>query len=260
MEPAAGGCRAGGPRPAALWVLPGLCLGTAALLGALDWNRSLFLLLNGGWGGEALWARVTILGDALVVLVLLLPFVGRRPMLVWAALLAAIVASLAVHGFKLVLDWPRPAAVLEPGLVEIIGPVHRRFSLPSGHSASAFTLAGILVLCLGRWAWLAAAAALPVALSRVMVGAHWPADVLAGAAVGWLAAAAGLWLARRLSWGATLPAQRLFAAGLLVAAAGLWFLDTGYPAARDLQRIVAVLAPLAALPGLLRVFRYRRAG
>ena len=248
-------CPPAGPR---LWLLPAACLALAALLWGTGWNRELFLWLNGGWGDAAWWSRVTVLGDALVVLVLLLPFAGRRPDVLWAALAATVLAVLAVHGLKGALDLPRPAAVLPAGWVEVIGPLHRRGSFPSGHTASAFTLAGVLVFCLGRpLAWGLLLPAALVALSRVMVGAHWPADLLGGAAVGWLAAAGGTWIAARLPAGRGPGVQRLLALGLLAAAAGLWFFDSGYPQARGLQRAIALGAPLAALPGLWRLFARR---
>lgn len=63
-------------------------------------------------------------------------------------------------------------------------------SLPSGHTVTMFALAGALTLI-----WRAPApawylAALIIGLSRVIVGAHWPSDVLAGACVGTLGALA----------------------------------------------------------------------
>ncbi len=59
-------------------------------------------------------------------------------------------------------------------------------SLPSGHATTAFALAFILAVFFprGRIAWIALAFAL--AISRVLVNAHFLSDVLAGGVVGYL--------------------------------------------------------------------------
>lgn len=68
---------------------------------------------------------------------------------------------------------------------------------PSGHSATAGALAIILILLIPRlkWTWIGLTAW--IAISRVVVGSHYPADIVAGFAYGaaftWLLAA---WMAR----------------------------------------------------------------
>lgn len=70
-------------------------------------------------------------------------------------------------------------------------------SFPSGHSTTAFAVATALVLLFGRrWAPLAFAVAALVAASRVVVGAHFVSDAIAGA---WFGAAFTLVLARTLA-------------------------------------------------------------
>lgn len=59
-----------------------------------------------------------------------------------------------------------------------------QFSFPSGHSMAAFTLAGLFtfyvgVIALPLYIWAAA-----VAISRVILGVHFPTDILAGAFLG----------------------------------------------------------------------------
>ncbi|HXU58425.1 MAG TPA: phosphatase PAP2 family protein [Verrucomicrobiae bacterium] len=66
-------------------------------------------------------------------------------------------------------------------------------SFPSGHTAIAFALAFSLSLFWPRWRLPLLAFALAVAASRVIISAHYPADVIGGALVAWLTVA---WLAR----------------------------------------------------------------
>ena len=61
---------------------------------------------------------------------------------------------------------------------------------PSDHATAAFAIAGVLVLRFG-WAGVPAlAAATALAVSRVLLGLHYPGDVLAGALIGTVAAVA----------------------------------------------------------------------
>ncbi|MCC2097080.1 MAG: phosphatase PAP2 family protein [Hyphomicrobiales bacterium] len=57
-------------------------------------------------------------------------------------------------------------------------------SFPSGHSITAFAFAMALSYFLPRWRLPLLAAALLVGVSRVIVGAHYPSDVVAGACIG----------------------------------------------------------------------------
>lgn len=57
-------------------------------------------------------------------------------------------------------------------------------SMPSGHSATAFALATVLARQYPEYKRLFYACASLIALSRVYVHAHWPSDVLVGAALG----------------------------------------------------------------------------
>lgn len=69
------------------------------------------------------------------------------------------------------------------------------FSFPSGHTAAAAASYAAIVLVLGRrrsrrtrglLAGVAGGITVAVASSRVLLGAHWLTDVIAGAAVGWV--------------------------------------------------------------------------
>ena len=88
-------------------------------------------------------------------------------------------------------------------------------SFPSGHAITAFACAVALGYFLPRLRWALLTLAILVAISRVVVGAHYASDVIAGAAIGWLSAV----LVRR-AFAARGIAFRLAGGHILVKAAG----------------------------------------
>jgi membrane-associated phospholipid phosphatase len=226
-------------------------------------NAAIFIFVNSlsGFTGDTVWALITIFGDGTVVSALLLPLVHRRPDIVWAMALATVFAVFCVHGLKPWLDLPRPPGVFATDAIHIIGPAYRTEAFPSGHTATIFTLVGVLALSTAsrslRWALVLSGTA--VGLSRIVVGVHWPVDVLGGALGGWLVAVGGVWTARYWSWGLRPMGQRLLAVLLVVSALTLLFsYDTGYDEALTLQRFVGGACLIAGASGIVRLFRVRR--
>jgi undecaprenyl-diphosphatase len=109
---------------------------------------------------------------------------------------------------------------------------------PSGHSQVMGAVGCVAVLVLRRWSFIVVIPALAVAASRVIVGAHYPADVLAGLVLGagftWLYAVAmaeagvGFVIAPDGRIGAKTAAIRK--AGIASMAGGLWRAFFGRPA------------------------------
>ncbi|MCG6971350.1 MAG: phosphatase PAP2 family protein [Gammaproteobacteria bacterium] len=228
-----------------------LLISTAAVLliltvgiHGLDANKALFLWLQ-SWGRyvpESFWASLTVVGDGLTVAVLLLLFARKYPKMIWAAVLAALFTTLIVQSVKHSLVLPRPPLVLAPDEFMLIGPEYRHASFPSGHSTAIWLFASVWLFSAYHWSKavvLMSLAAL-IALSRVMVGAHWPVDIAAGAFIGWVGGWAGVVMANRWQWGMTLKGQRIIVAVLLLAAVALIGHDSGYTQAGWVVNSIAV--------------------
>jgi membrane-associated phospholipid phosphatase len=100
--------------------------------------------------------------------------------------LALATAALA----KALLALPRPFLVLGDAVYRATSAPDSRYTMPSGHSVYVGVLAAALWSILGwsgRIGLLVFAAA--VGWSRIVLGAHFPMDVLAGFALGWASVA-----------------------------------------------------------------------
>lgn len=187
---------------------------------------------------------------------LVFPLINLRPDIVWAFAWATLGTSVVVHALKRGIKARRPPAVLPAGSYILIGPRHNLHAYPSGHSATVFSLAGTLVLSI-HLPWLQALiilGALLVACSRMVVGVHWPLDVLAGALIGWAAAWAGVSLAALTPWAFSPLSLTVLGLGLL--AADLYLLlyyDVRYRRAVGTQRFVAVVCLTLGLGELFKL-------
>ena len=131
---------------------------------------------------------VALLGAALLVIG------GKRPR---AMLLAAtvILERLSVDGLKLAIGRPRPDLDLPfmPGSA----------SFPSGHSANSMAVFVAVALIAVPPSWrrcalaVAVCASILIGLSRIVLGVHWPSDVIGGWAWGLLAVGLMLTAGRR---------------------------------------------------------------
>jgi undecaprenyl-diphosphatase len=81
---------------------------------------------------------------------------------------------------------PRPYEVHQD--IWLTGRPLDRFSFPSGHTLHAVSFSLVLLSYYPQLYWLAVPFTVLVALSRVVLGLHYPSDVLAGAAIGSLIA------------------------------------------------------------------------
>ncbi len=219
-----------------------------------------FLALNHGSAAlpPMLWSILTTLGDASVLFCLLSPLLVWRPQMMLAILAAVPLGGLLSVSLKALYQAHRPATVIDVDQFNVVGPLLNNASFPSGHTITAFAAAlalvamlvmqarqhaadlggltdadsrlriaatsspmGALITVMALFAVLSVAAL--IGFSRVAVGAHWPVDVLAGAACGWLAGLSGAWVALRYPkvWQARISQ---FVVGQLLLLTALWLL------------------------------------
>lgn len=103
----------------------------------------------------------------------------------FSAALALGIAQVISH----LVERPRPF-LAHPGDSHLFVPPSVDYSFPSDHATAAFAIATALILRSPRVGYLALGMAVVLSVARVAVGTHYPADVLAGAALGSLCALA----------------------------------------------------------------------
>lgn len=154
-----------------------------------DWLDQ-FMLLGTYLGGHNLFSFY------LVLLTLLALFVVNKPMQDsdqyqtrvkrWMAVIAVFslvywLNGLLLGNLKPLLDFPRPPLALLPDTLHIIGSPEYHHSLPSGHASFAMMVVASLWPVLSqRWRLAGVFFVLWVGVSRISLGMHFPADVLAG--------------------------------------------------------------------------------
>jgi len=150
------------------------------------------------WGARsfvhAFFATVSRLGDGVFwyALMLALPLAdGGRGAIVSAELATTSLVSLGIY--RLLKRWirrPRPYASHQSIIARVL-PLDQ-FSFPSGHTLHAVAFTAIACAWYPSLALMLVPFSLMVALSRVVLGLHYPSDVAAAVAIGYLLAAGSL--------------------------------------------------------------------
>lgn len=134
------------------------------------------------------WPELMLLGGIGFVIAWRLRNV-RWQRLILAAMIASTLAGMTVNLSRLTTGRTRPRALAEQGWY---GPKHGEKwligeadfnSFPSGHTATAFGFAAVFLFAAPEWSLLAIVLASAVAISRILLGAHHPSDIISAATV-----------------------------------------------------------------------------
>ena len=163
----------------------------------IPWRPDRFMLHDAGWclrtnrwcaraGVLRYFAAVSRLGDGVfwyALMLALLAMGGMRGAQAAAHMALVGLASLALY--KLLKRWtrrPRPFAS-DVRIKAWVAPLDE-FSFPSGHTLHAVAFTLVALSYFPALAWLLIPFCASVAASRVVLGLHYPSDVLAATAIG----------------------------------------------------------------------------
>jgi membrane-associated phospholipid phosphatase len=219
-------------------------------------NQAAFLWINQQASilPDWLWSVLTITGNACVTAALFAWFLPRHRHIITALLFAMLMAGPVNAILKIAFDVDRPAMVLAADQFHLIGYRLLRSSFPSGHSLTAFACA-VMVICglrLRMWPSLGLLlAAAMLSVSRIAVGAHWPADVLAGAllgvAFGYAAIRAALHAHQRFPLFESIGYQWFLSVFVFALSASLFATRMGYRLALPWQMAAALMGVILSV-------------
>lgn len=171
----------------------------AALRELLRWDHALCVQLNRGLCCVTLsraFRAVSWLGNGIFWYALMLSLLVRyRSEALQPVLHMTFVGTVCLLSYKMLKRGtlrPRPYQAM--AAIAAGAPTLDRFSFPSGHTLHAVGFTLVACSHYPRLALILVPFTLLTAASRVVLGLHYPSDVLAGAAIGALVALASLWI------------------------------------------------------------------
>ena len=233
------------------YYLPLILPFTAFMIFFMGDNTTLFLTINhlGVVFPNLVWELLTTFGNKTFVLTLLFLLCWRKPNLLLAALFASIIAGVISSSLKPLFDLARPTDVLALSDYFLIGPKVSGHSFPSGHTMSAFAVLATVVFFFKKLPISIGMLVLAtlVGLSRIMLGVHWPIDVLMGAMLGLASAYAGVQISQLKIFQANQYMSIIVTALYLLVAFKLFWKGTAY---EDVQLVVRIIAVAGVIWGI----------
>jgi len=148
-------------------------------------------IYNAGAGAAFVAWVVANVGNALWMPLVLWLYVLRKNRYEWTSAVlvavATILSMVVVDLLKATFMAPRPPEVAELrdlGIEYRYGEDPTNYAFPSGHTSRAFTLAAVVWGRYVKWRIPFLALAVATGLSMIVIGRHFPSDVLGGAFIG----------------------------------------------------------------------------
>ena len=225
----------------------------------MDLNQSLFLKLNHAaqfipitW-----WGYITYLGDGMAAGCILAVVFRKDPRIALVGIIAVLGSGMIVQVLKSFFSIPRPAGILNMDEFYLFGDILKSRGFPSGHSSTAFSLLGTFFYAHDnkKKGWLFFSAALLIAFSRVAIGIHWPADILAGSMIG----LAVIYLISIKLKNYTLNPKSELAIGifLLLICIGIFFYDPRMPDMQMLQWLFGLGGIIFIISRFISIYKNR---
>ena len=247
-----------------VWTLPLLPLFIWLIASLIISPETLFLAMNQQAQRlpNTLWIFLDLLGNGWFDFALATPLLLLAPRNLIASLFAGALAGSAGRIIKITLEFPRPAGVLDPASFHILGRELTAFSMPSGHTLTAFSLISAIYFSTPqekrkplRVLFLLA---IGTGLARVAVGAHWPADIMAGASIGILGGILGAFFSNKISEQALRPQSwlmRILAVGSCLCIYVLVTSDIDFTGAIPFQWAAAIFCALSLIFFIMQTVR-----
>jgi len=220
-----------------------------ALVLSFNLNEQLFFYINNlsSYTGKWIWPVLTIFGDPLIILCIGLSFIHFQPKIAFSILPAMLLGIILVFSIKWGLNIARPSFILDQGQFFLLGTSPSSPAFPSGHTTGIMALTTLMLLHCNRHiiSIVILIFAFLVAISRIMVGAHWPLDIGGGMVLGWAIATVTNKFTQ--NWKNDTKKQNFLLISLLVCAFFLIIKNTGHPQVYPIQVIIALYGLLIAV-------------
>lgn len=154
-----------------------------------EYNQDLFYYFNHikseFWINENLF--ITTMADGFFIVLFMLYTQKKKKRTISSGFIIFIIVTILVQVIKEMINAPRPIKVFPEDSINLYGILLTKNSFPSGHSAAAFFLARLMTWKRKEFKvhfiWIFFG--INAALSRVVIGVHFPIDVFIGSLIGY---------------------------------------------------------------------------